>query len=160
MEYYASLEDNLTLLVANWKWAMYAKDHEGADGNDMFFPNDGCTWKSYDDGGDDDDDDDDGGDDDDDDDDGGDGEDHHAAKMRVWGIGQNGIALEASLLLFRLRLARFWSNNGSPFHPKTTLDAEPVWPVAHVYVDEFVILILLATIPLQPIRALKDLPHR
>ena len=37
LEYYASLEDNLTLLVANWKWAMYAKDHETADGNDDFF---------------------------------------------------------------------------------------------------------------------------
>ena len=118
-----------------------------------FFPTDGCTWRSYDDG---------------DDGDGGDDDDGDSmmmmmmvmmvriimllryAKMRVWGIGKNGIALEASLLLFRLRLARFWSNNGSPFHPKTTLDAEPVWPVAHIYVDEFVILILLATILLQP----------
>ena len=38
---------------------------------------------------------------------------------------KHGIWHMASLLVFRLRFTGLSSNNGSPFHPKTTLDAEP-----------------------------------
>ena len=36
-EYIHNLDNDLTLLVANWKWAMHDEDHEGADGNDDAF---------------------------------------------------------------------------------------------------------------------------